>query len=1315
MAGDANLDGTVDQTDLNTVMANFGQPGMTWLQGNFDGASTVDEQDLAIVLTNYNVTAAPVAPQVAEIVRLGASPTTANALQFVVVFSQPVTGVDAGDFQLADSGTTATISSVVGYGQGAAKAVYLVTVSNVYGNGTLGLNLVNNGSIFDAAYPTLALSSTGFQPVTGSYPVFAGQVFRVASPFIWTGGGANNDWSTGANWQGGVAPSAGSSSSLLFTGSTQTSTYDDFAADSFDTIEFATSGFSIAGASTSYLALSGGVTIDSGVTDSAISANVQLAGPTTFDVEGPSLTVSGILSGSGGLTETGAGTLFLSGTSIYGGSTTVSAGVLEPDPLSSLPLAGGVRIQSGGTLAVTSASDLTALLADTGDVTFASGSYLGVDTTGGDISASADIAAAYADAGLNKLGVGTLTLNPGGYNGATLVGGGVLMTGATAPTLSFGENETTADGDSLTVSEVGTFCDPSPASGLTFTYSIDWGDGIATDTGAATVDTPQSGSPTQGYFYGQHTFATTGTYNGVVTITDSLGGRTRQAFQTVVNCGVTATGISDVSVNAGIVSSVVDLWPAFSDVTETPAQMTYSVTGDSDPSLFSSLGIDPATGELMLDYAPQVLGSAQLTVRATDATGAYADATFSATVADPAETLYWVGGPGSSWDNNSTTDWNTGPNGTGQASTWYPGYSAVFPAGSGVTNVPIADAIDASSIEFQGSNYDLSAGGGDLSLSNNPVLGITVDAGQTDTISAPITGSNGWLLVNDVASPASGGTLVLGGSNNYAGGTNVVTGTVQLADNRALGGGKLWVWGGATVDLHGFSPTVGNGTAGSLVVLSGGYITNDGGATSTLTVDAGCGDYSAGVIKDGTSPVALDVAGGTLRLDGINTYTGGTTGNVVVGPGGSVVCNWLWDGSGDGHSWQDPGNWDITPAPGDALRFDNRSALNSVNNLSFPGFSVDPFTSIEFAGQHVISGAPISVDSLKCDPHSDCSFVGLPIHVDSATSALSVDVGTDASLQLAYVGAYDGVISGSGSLTKTGLGTLYLTGPSTSAGNTWTGNTTVADGVLDLDNYGNYGDPCGVTGNELPTTGTVTLGDESQGTSGVLELDNDQTIAGLTAVGNVAGDAVIRGPLATAVPTLTIDNTADDPFAGSIGGSGGGQSANLALVKSGTGDLVLTGDNSFAGGVTISNGRITAQRQCPRGPRQRRGRHRRSHARHRRQGAARRDRNPGRRQHYRQRRIGGADAIGLHCDGRHDRRRYRHRHAHQGDRRHSNSRWRQQLHRAHHRLRWQSRTGTQRPDTGARQRRGGHRRHGGHRGRADRLRLYLEPRPGWRD
>ena len=53
IGGDANLDGRVDINDLTIVLANYGQSGMTWDQGEFTGDGTVDINDLTIVLAHY--------------------------------------------------------------------------------------------------------------------------------------------------------------------------------------------------------------------------------------------------------------------------------------------------------------------------------------------------------------------------------------------------------------------------------------------------------------------------------------------------------------------------------------------------------------------------------------------------------------------------------------------------------------------------------------------------------------------------------------------------------------------------------------------------------------------------------------------------------------------------------------------------------------------------------------------------------------------------------------------------------------------------------------------------------------------------------------------------------------------------------------------------------------------------------------------------------------------------------------------------------------------------------------------------------------
>ena len=71
---------------------------------------------------------------------------SATSVTYTVTFSKPVTGVDPTDFSLALSGVTATTPVVVA-GSG---AVYTVTINGISGSGTLGLNLVNNGTIQDS-------------------------------------------------------------------------------------------------------------------------------------------------------------------------------------------------------------------------------------------------------------------------------------------------------------------------------------------------------------------------------------------------------------------------------------------------------------------------------------------------------------------------------------------------------------------------------------------------------------------------------------------------------------------------------------------------------------------------------------------------------------------------------------------------------------------------------------------------------------------------------------------------------------------------------------------------------------------------------------------------------------------------------------------------------------------------------------------------------------------------------------------------------------------------------------------------------------
>ncbi len=103
------------------------------------------------------------APTVSSINRADANPTNATSVHFAVTFSESVSGVDSSDFALAASGVSgASISSVNGSGSS-----YTVTVSTGSGDGTLGLNLVDDDSITDAAGNALGGAGTGNGNFTG--------------------------------------------------------------------------------------------------------------------------------------------------------------------------------------------------------------------------------------------------------------------------------------------------------------------------------------------------------------------------------------------------------------------------------------------------------------------------------------------------------------------------------------------------------------------------------------------------------------------------------------------------------------------------------------------------------------------------------------------------------------------------------------------------------------------------------------------------------------------------------------------------------------------------------------------------------------------------------------------------------------------------------------------------------------------------------------------------------------------------------------------------------------------------------------------
>ena len=91
-----------------------------------------------------------------------------------------------------------------------------------------------------------------------------------------------------------------------------------------------------------------------------------------------------------------------------------------------------------------------------------------------------------------------------------------------------------------------------------------------------------------------------------------------------------STGLTPVDVMIGAADSVIDLATVFSD--EEDADLSYSISSNSNAALFTSVGIDEETDRLILDFAPNISGTATLEITATDSDGQSVSASLVITV-----------------------------------------------------------------------------------------------------------------------------------------------------------------------------------------------------------------------------------------------------------------------------------------------------------------------------------------------------------------------------------------------------------------------------------------------------------------------------------------------------------------------------------------------------------------------------------------------------------------------------------------------------------------------------------------------------------
>ncbi|QLF94660.1 autotransporter-associated beta strand repeat-containing protein [Pseudomonas sp. ABC1] len=450
-----------------------------------------------------------------------------------------------------------------------------------------------------------------------------------------------------------------------------------------------------------------------------------------------------------------------------------------------------------------------------------------------------------------------------------------------------------------------------------------------------------------------------------------------------------------------------------------------------------------------------------------------------------------------------------------------------------------------------GGNTDLTtlSGSGLVSTDSRVTVGY---ANVSSTFNGQITGLGSLLKVGS-------GTMTLGGINTYTGATTINVGRVNVAAGASLASNLVTVSTGGTLGGSGTVNAVTVGIGGRLALSSGstlttGSLTLSSGAildlalsaptlmpmlnivgnlsitASTFNITDAGGlangnyrllNYSGGLtgtnLTAGSTPSDLlstdigrvfDIAGKTLTLV-INSPTLGTQ----YWDGNNTLANGVIEG-GSGVWSSSASNW--TKADGNTNQaWAGKTAVfaGSTGVVLVQGQQLVNALQFKTDGYVLVQGAAGALDL-----------------VNGTGGTASVVTGTGISAQIATS------ISGTGKLTKSGGGTLILSGS-----NSYSGGTVLSAGTLVVRSDSALG-----TGNLVLGSGTTLVAD-----SFPPSLSNALVTNGVST-------------LQVSVSRLTLG--------GVISGAGG-------LIKTGSGTLVLNGSNTMlgnfnltAGGLTIGNG-----------------------------------------------------------------------------------------------------------------------------------------------
>lgn len=1030
----------------------------------------------------------------------------------------------------------------------------------------------------------------------------------------WTGGGADTNWSTVANWSTNPAlPAVGDTVVFATAGTSVTMDSPRTVAS----ITFSSAGdFTIGGASTLTVTSAAAMTVSGGA-NFFITCPLALGATQTWTHGGTgTVTVSGVVSGAFGLAKAGTGTLVLSGANSYTGTTTISAGTLVVGHATALgTTAGATSVTAGAVLQLDTVTVVGEALTLNGTGIAAGGALIGSGVCGWTGTVALGSASSIGGTGagtlngivsganaLTKVGSGSWTLSGANtYTGITTVSVGTLVvdhatalgTTAGATTVTSGAvlqlNAFTITGEGLTLN----------GSGIASTGAL-VSSGVGTWTGTVaqgSASTINVGNST--------------TISGVVSGAFAL---TKIGSGTLVLTG-TNTTLTSLNVNEGTVRVGGGL--AIPNTTAVILANTAGVVLDlngTTETIGSLAGGGATGGDVTLGAGTLITGDATST--------AYAGIISGTGAVTKAGAGTWTVSGANTYSGLTTVS----------VGTLVVDNLAALGTTAGATTVTSGAVLDLAAFTIVDEALTLNGTG---IATNGALIGSGV-CGWTGTVALGSNSSIGGTGTGTLSNVISGafaltkvgsGTWILTATNTFTGTLTVNGGTVQVAGGNAIPDTcnvTLANTAGVVLDLNGTSETIGSlatgGATGGDVLLGAGALTT-GNATSTT--------YGGIISGSGT---VTKVGAGTWTVSGANTYTGLTTvsagvlavsspqalgttaaGTVVTSPaalllnatgvvvgealsiGGTGSGTGALLGAGSGGSWSGPvtltaatsvggtgnvstisgvisGGFALTKSGNGAWTLSGANTYNGLTTVGAGTLSAQHATALGTAtfGTTVSTNAtldlgPVTVTGenlLLNGPGASAAAGAL-----SATGVGGVWTGPVTMLSASSIGGtgsatISGTLGGGQNLSKFGTGSWTL-----SAANGYSGTTVVNAGTLVVA----HAQALGTTG---ATAGTTV------NSGAILQVGAFNIIGeGLTL--NGIGDGV-SGALATSgtgswsgtvalASNTTITVAGTTTFSGVVSGA-------FTLTKGGVGEARLSAVNTFsgltiaAGGVRLSGG-----------------------------------------------------------------------------------------------------------------------------------------------